>query len=371
MPEPAIHSSRIPGRQRLYLDVLYDPDRTGAFFLWPHPTTSAFEACARRLVHPAVPRARAAEMLKRQNREFGAPPEAMAAAAELAADDAVAVFTGQQAGLFGGPLYTIYKALTLLGWAARLKGALKRPVVPIFWIAADDHDFEEIRWTALPDTQNQVRRLELQVDVLPPRAPASQIQLGRKIETLLDELRAAQTPTEFSEEIFFSLGTDYSAENGVVEAFGRWMTRLLGRFGLVMFNPADVEAKTLCAPLFAREIEGFAETASALQDNGHRLEEYGYHRQVAHAGDHTHLFYLQNGRHALAANNGRLWIEPEAKTPRLPGAWLERLQSNPAAFSPGVLFRPVAQSPYWKRKSRARPNHWGTTSPSFSVTSRH
>lgn len=327
----------------MYLDVLYDPDRTGRFFMWPHPTPAAFEACARRLSCPPVDRKVASAMLVRQNETFGAPPEAMAAARSLADANAVCVFTGQQSGLFGGPLYTIHKAVTILNWTKRLREVLKRPVIPVFWIASDDHDFEEIRWSALPDTQNQVKRLTLDVPGLAPRTPASQIQLGEGIRDVLSQLWGAQITTEFTPAIREALESFYDPANTISDAFGRLMSRLFGKHGLVMFDPSDVEAKRLCAPLFEEEIRGHQLTASALAEIGQRLEESGYHRQVEHPEGHSHLFYVESGRHAIRAENGQLWIDPIDK-PETSDTWLSRLKSRPESFSPGVLFRPVAQS---------------------------
>jgi bacillithiol biosynthesis cysteine-adding enzyme BshC len=130
----------------------------------------------------------------------------------------------------------------------------------------------------------------------------------------------------------------------MVDAFGRWMARLFGPFGLVIFNPADPAAKQLWKPLFAEEISGYDETAAALVEINQRLEEAGYHQQVEHPAHHTHLFCVHQGRHALrAATDGHLSIDP-GQTPQSRVAWLRRLEADPAAFSPGVLLRPVAQS---------------------------
>jgi bacillithiol biosynthesis cysteine-adding enzyme BshC len=343
MPGPTIHTAKVLGRQRLYLDVLYDPDRTGRFFTWPHPTPAAFEACARRVCRPPIDRKAAAALLVRQNEAYGAPPAAIAAAQSLAEPNAVCVFTGQQAGLLGGPLYTIYKAVTVLNWTRRLRDLLKRPVVPVFWNASDDHDFEEIRWTALPNLQNQAQRLTLDIPGLPPRMPASQIVLGDGIHDLLEQLWAAQMETEFTPAVRAAVEDCYRPEHTFARAFGRFMARLFGEHGLVIFDPADPEAKAFCAPLFAEELAGHALTASSLAEIGQRLEESGYHRQVEHPDGHTHLFHIENGRHAIHATNGKLWTDPEG-TPHPPEVWLERLRNDPAAFSSGVLLRPVAQS---------------------------
>ena len=337
-------ASKIPGRRKLYLDALYDSDRTGRFFSWPHPTTAAFEACARHLDSVGSDRTAVTQLLVEQNEHFAAPVEAIKAAQELVLPGAVAAFTGQQAGLFGGPLYTIYKALTLLGWAGRLRESLGRPVVPVFWIAADDHDFDEVRWTAFPDLENKVRRLLVSIDGLADRTPLAQIVLKDSVWELLAEMRSAQLETEFSNSVFDALRDDYAPGRSMVDAFGRWLARLLGPFGLVMFNPADPAAKRLWKPLFAEEISGYAETAAALSEINQRLTEAGYHQQVEHPEQHTHLFYLQQGRHALkTASDGHLLIDPDP-APQSRVKWLRQLEADPSSFSPGVLFRPVAQS---------------------------
>jgi len=346
MTADPIHTGKIAGRKRLYLDTLYDPDRTGRFFQWPHPSPEAFISCARRVTcNDTVDRARITRLLLRQNEALDAPGAALDNARKLADPKSVCVFTGQQAGLLGGPLYTQYKALAVIGWAAQLEKQLGRPVVPVFWMAADDHDFEEIRWTAFPDTQNDVQRLQLDVPGLPERTPASQITLGDDIHRVLNELQSLQLTTEFSDSVTTALHEDYTPSRTMVEAFGRWMTRMLGPLGLVMFDPSDPEAKSLSAPLVAEELRGPDDTASALADIGYRLEEAGYHKQVAHPDGHTHLFYIAEGRHALRFANGRLWTDPEGGDRARPsGEWVSILERNATAFSPGVLFRPVVQS---------------------------
>jgi bacillithiol biosynthesis cysteine-adding enzyme BshC len=379
MTRETIHSSKIAGRKRIYLDVLYDPDRAGRFFLWPHPTTEAFEACAWRVLSQRPIEHRVvSDLLLRQNKEFGAPPAAMIAASQLANPEAVAVFTGQQAGLFGGPLYTIYKSLTLIGWAERLQAVLHRPVVPVFWIAADDHDFQEVRWAGYPCRENTAQRLQLPGDELADRTPVNQINLGDRIAGLLEEFKECLIETEFSAAVHEALVEDYAPERTMVQAFGRWMARLLGPYGLVMFNPSDPAAKELCAPLFKQELEGHAKTAAVLKDIECRLEEAGYHRQVHHPEGHSHLFHVRNGRHALHAVDGRFWIDPEGEeSASSTEKWLEVLKNNPAAFSSGVLLRPVVQSylfpvvgavcgpseiAYWAQ-SRALFDRFGQTMP--------
>lgn len=343
-PGNSMTAASTPSRRKIYTDALREPDRTGRFFSWPHPTPAAFNACARHLDCARYERARASEILVRQNEEFNAPPPAIEAAKSLAKPNAVCAFTGQQAGLFGGPLYTIFKALTLLGWAERLHSILLRPVVPVFWIASDDHDFEEVRWTGFPNLDNEVEILSLVIDGLEDRTPVSQIKLGEPIHDVLKMLSAAQLTTEFSSDLFTALAEDYDPGLTMSQAFGRWMSRLLGPLGMVVFDPSDPQAKALIKPLIREELEGHADTAAALSEMNQRIDEAGYEQQVSHPPNHTHLFYNHSGRHAVKTeDDGTMHVDAE-ETSHATDEWLKRLDEHPEAFSPGVLLRPVAQS---------------------------
>jgi bacillithiol biosynthesis cysteine-adding enzyme BshC len=280
----------------------------------------------------------------RQNEAFNAPPAAIAAAESLAQPNAVCAFTGQQAGLFGGPLYTIFKALTLLGWAEKLRSILNRPVVPVFWIASDDHDFEEVRWTGFPDLDNQVNRLSVSIEGFPERTPVSQLVLGESIRDVISALSEAQLKTEFSPDVAAALAEDYDPTRTMSEAFGRWLARLLGPLGLVMFDPSDRAAKALFKPLIKQELEGHSDTAAALSEMNQRINEAGYEQQVAHPANHTHLFYNHEGRHAVKTDDdGTMRVDAEESSHSV-AEWVQRLDTHPESFSPGVLLRPVAQS---------------------------
>jgi uncharacterized protein YllA (UPF0747 family) len=127
-----IKFDRLPGGSRLFLDYLYDPHRVAAFFAWPFRSDREFESCARLLGDYQHDRSAITAILKRQNQQFQADDAALANIDRLRESNALTVFTGQQVGLFGGPLYTIHKALGAIGWARRLEEKLQRPVIPVF-----------------------------------------------------------------------------------------------------------------------------------------------------------------------------------------------------------------------------------------------
>ncbi len=334
--------TRLPGRSRLFLDYLYDTQHIGAFFAWPFRTGREFESCARLLDNHTMDREAIGAILRRQNTSFGADKATMRNIDRLTAPNALTVFTGQQVGLFGGPLYTIYKALGAIGWAGRLEKQLGRPVIPVFWLAADDHDFTEVGWTAFPNTENRPQRITYEPDKIPERIPTTQIILDDNIEKVHARRRDMRMETEFSAEVDAALADCYRPGVSLADAFGKWMTRVLAGKGLVLFSPADAEAKRLGAGLFERELRSPECTAQALDLVNLRVVESGYHLQVSHPPKNTHLFYFNGKRVPLVrTTDGRL---TDGETEQSTDDWIEILRAHPDRFSPGVLFRPVLQN---------------------------
>lgn len=137
--------SPYPGRRsRLCEDFLQGRGDIGGFFGPAFRDTAGLAALAKLLATRRYPRAALVPALIAFARDVKAPQAVEEQVARIGEPPAVAVFAGQQAGLFTGPLYTVYKALTVERWAADLDRLLGVPVVPCFWLADDDHDFEEV-----------------------------------------------------------------------------------------------------------------------------------------------------------------------------------------------------------------------------------
>lgn len=338
----SITFDRLPGGSRLFLDYLYDPQHVGAFFPWPFRSEREFASCAHLLDGQAYHREQVVEILARQNAEYRVDDSVRVNIERLRDSRTLTVFTGQQVGLFGGPLYTIYKALGAVGHAQRLEHMLGRPIVPIFWLAADDHDFAEVRWTASQTPENVVQRVDYRPAVEPDRIPTSQIFLGEQIKEVHQALHAGSLPTEFSAEIERALMECYQPGVTMATAFGRWMALVFAGMGLVLFSPADPEAKKLGADLFARELRAPGCAAQALELVNLRLAESRYHLQVSHPPTNTNLFYFNGQRMPLnVAGQG---IFTDGSTAKSTDEWLETLAREPQNFSPGVLLRPVLQN---------------------------
>lgn len=331
---------RFPWIRRLAADYAFDYERVAALFAGdPSSPASWADAIARTQDHPRQREAIAA-VLQAQQRRRGAPPEALAAAAELRHPRTVAVVTGQQAGLFGGPLFTLLKAITAIRLAEQLRTEHRVAAVPIFWIDAEDHDWDEVNSCAVLDPDYNLTRVTL--DELPGarHGPVARVCLSEPSIASLDALAAALQPREFTGELIAGLRRAYRPGAGMAEAFGQWLEFVLGGRGLVVFDAADPAAKPLVASLFARELERPGHTSQLAADAGAALQARGYHAQATPQSGHVALFELDGAREAIRHEGGAFYVGDRAETRE---ALLDRVAARPAGFSPNVLLRPLVQ----------------------------
>jgi bacillithiol biosynthesis cysteine-adding enzyme BshC len=320
---------RLPWIKRLAADYAFDFARVADFFTGNPAEPSAWQdVIARTQRHPRQ-RAAIAEILQAQQARRGAPAEAIAAAGQLRDPMTVAVVTGQQAGLFGGPLFTLLKALTAMRLARRVSDEQGAPAIAIFWIDAEDHDWDEVKSCGALDAD-----MKLADVTLPPlpgagEGPVARVRLDAAAAEAIDQLAALLPPTEFTPQLLDGLRAAYAPGAGMAEAFGRWMETVLGRHGLVVFDASDPAAKPLAAPLFAHEIEHAGATSRLAAEAGAALVAKGYHAQVAPQADQTALFHVDGVRTGITVGEAP--------------AHLDRVRTQPAAFSPNVLLRPLVQ----------------------------
>ena len=259
----------------------------------------------------------------------GAPPAARQAAARLASRDTVAVVTGQQAGAFGGPLFTLLKAITTIQLARRTESHHGVPAVPIFWVDAEDHDWDEVRSCTVLDAELHPRTITLPAPDGAGELPVARLTLDGRVKDALGELEAALAATDFTAPLLASLGAVYKPGAGVADAFATWLESLLGPHGLVVFDSSDSAAKPFAASVFARELETPGRSAALAAAAGDRFAAIGHAPQVVPHADSVSLFRLDGGRAPVKSTD----VEALAR----------RVADSPAIFSPNVLLRPVVQ----------------------------
>ena len=297
------------------------------------------EAVARAQAHPRE-RAGIVSILQAQQEHRRAPAQAIAAAARLADPASVAVVSGQQAGVFGGPLFTLLKAITALQLARRTERELNVPAVAVFWVDAEDHDWEEVRSCTVLDGEFEPRTVTLPDLEGAGELPVARLQLDARVGQTIDELAATLQQTEFTSAVLDSVRAAWQPGRGLACAFATWLETLLGPYGLVVFESADPKAKPLVASVFARELAAPGRTAALAAQAGEALAARGHAPQVIPQADSVSLFNLDHGRRPIRRQGDQLVIGEDLHSSE---ALSRDAAARPGAFSPNVLLRPIVQ----------------------------
>jgi bacillithiol synthase len=331
---------RFPWIRPLAADYAFDYARVADFFAGnPEDPAAWRDAIARTQRHPRD-RAGIAAILQAQQQRRGAPAEAIAAAAQLGNAQTVAVVTGQQAGLFGGPLFTLLKALTALRLAERVRDEHGAPAVAIFWIDSEDHDWDEVKSCTVLDGDLAVRPLSAGNPPAAHHGPVASVRLDDAITATVAELEAALPPTEFSAQMLDGLRRAYRPGTGMADAFAQWIEQVLGRRGLIVYDASDPAAKPLAVKVFERELAHPGETSRLAKAAGAALESRGYHAQVTPQDDGVALFHLNAGREPIRRDGASFIVGDRSESA---DALLGRVRTEPQRFSPNVLLRPLVQ----------------------------
>ena len=336
---------RIPHQSRLFLDYLRDPIALREFY--PSAVRFHHELQARAsevLAAHQTDRNSLCDALADMNAAWGAGEETLKNIQLLRDTDCVAVVSGQQAGLFSGPLYTIYKALS----AVKLAGCLTQrntKAVPVFWIATEDHDFPEVAKAEFIGRDCKLANVEVSPALHQEGRPVGRVILDDSINAVVDRVLELLPSSEFTPDLEVVLRDSWRPGRSYGEAFARMMTSLLGRHGLVLLDPLDQRMKALAAPLYASAALHAHEIATAIEARSRKLVEAGYHAQVTASENSFPLFIhdASGARHALTrAADGKYTTKQSDKS-----YTAEEISSlalaQPEQFSPNVTLRAVVQ----------------------------
>lgn len=341
-----IKHSEIPHSTRLFTDFLYHFDKVKAFYPYNPLDTASYRAAAAAVDYPAAMRAEVCAVLEEQARKFASGLDEATVLAPVLANierlrrGAYALVTGQQVGLFGGPIFSYYKALSAIKLAATLT-AQGLDTVPVFWLATEDHDLEEINHTFLLDRDYNLEALNDPAQPPVPHAPVGEVAFSGEIERLVERALQLLPEGDGAAETAFLLRASYRSGETFGGAFARLMAGLFGRFGVILLDPMHPRLRPLAAPMFRKALESAGDLQRGLQARNRELTRHGYHTQV-HVTDSTSLLFVRvNGqRTPLRRRDGDFLLNGERVPIR---NLLEELEREPAHFSPNVLLRPVMQ----------------------------
>ena len=330
--------TQIPHNTKLFLDFLsYSPKVRSFYPSSPNISDWVTQQTPGKR-YDSARRQRVSDALARQNRSWNASPKSLANIERLRAG-ASAVVTGQQVGLFGGPFFSLLKALTAVKHAEEATSA-GVDAVPIFWLATNDHDLAEVNHTAILSSEG------LREVATPSRgvddAPVGTVTFGPEIEEVVKSAIDVLGPVPAMD----LLRESYRPGETLGSAFARLFTALFGEFGVILMDPSDAELHSIAQPIYTAAIERAPEIDEALLARGKELESAGYHQQVKVTPSSTLLFILNDGaripiHRRVNGNNALEFLIKDEKLSQ--DQLLRHIAEKPNDFSPNVLLRPIVQ----------------------------
>jgi len=334
--------SQVPHTTRLFADFLEYSPKVQPFYPRPPHFGEWLKEEATKISYDSARRERVTSILERQNKSWDASPKTLANLDRLR-KGAAAVVTGQQVGLFGGPMFAVYKALTAVKLAEEATAA-GVDAVPVFWLATYDHDLAEVNHVSIPGPDGALQVLTTPSHDV-PGAPVSAVRLGEEILPLVDQAANLLGDSEAAQ----FLRETYRPGESLGTAFARLYARIFAEWGVILLDASDGELDRVAEPIYRAAIERADELSAALLARGEALEAAGYHQQVKVTESSVLVFTLRQGARTPIQRRGKgdtteFVIGADAGAEKLSQSELiARIGSNPEQFSPNVLLRPIVE----------------------------
>jgi bacillithiol biosynthesis cysteine-adding enzyme BshC len=325
-----VRHTEVPGTSRIFADLVYHFDRVEDLYPYPPNDINALAAAAAGFKFPADRRAALVAALTPLNQ--GNPSLEI-----LGRPDTLAVVTGQQVGLFSGPAYTVYKALTAIKTARELT---ERGVtaVPVFWLATEDHDFAEVDHVWVFGGDHQPIKIRMETSPAASSHPVGGIALR---DIPLSALRSALAGLPFAEDAFSLIERSYMPGETMGSAFARVIRELFASYDLLLIDPMDRAVREIAQPLMREAVERMPELIEALMARSRDLVARGYHAQVLVDKNTSLVFLLQDDeRVALRRSNGEFMFARHGHHQKMSAGELAMCGTD---LSPNALLRPVVQ----------------------------
>ncbi len=341
MKSECLDYRQLPGQNPLFLSFLYDFEKVRDFY---NPPALQPDAIARRvetvLGTKRHPRARMVQILAEQAQRWGAPDTVRENIRTLGDSDCVAVVSGQQVGLLGGPSYAVYKAATAIQ-LCRLLREQGHKAVPLFWLAADDSDFEEIAGTTFFNPDGTLQEL-FSRSAAKPDQMAGTVGL-EDVGGLLDDLGQVRSTNQHWTGMVERLSRHYRPETDFRDAFASWLGDLFSDFGLICFDPASSDPAQL-GEFYRLAVDNRDSLIERLQQRDRALHERGFTPQVHVDDTESLLFWIEgNRRFKIRFEYERYQVKGRNQL-RFDRKELSRLaEREPQHFGTSALLRPILQ----------------------------
>ena len=337
--------SEVPHQSKLFIDYQNNPLELKKYYpLAVESHTQISQRIPEVLENYKADRNMLCDVLEEMNKSCKASEKTLENIKLLRDEDCVVVVSGQQAGLFTGPLYTIYKALSAVKMTECLT-ARGFKAVPVFWIATEDHDFEEVSKVSVINSNGELVEIKNEPKRCYENLPVGYVNLDDSIKPTIDELFDELPHTEFTDELRTLVEKTWQSGVDYGDAFARLLTDFLGKYGLIVLCPLDVRLKKLATPVYVDAIRKSDEIVSALRERSKELENAGYHAQVLVTEDYFPLFWQSKDRtrHSLKKSTSGTFKTKDIEREFTLEELAEIASQEPQRFSPSVVLRSVVQ----------------------------
>jgi bacillithiol biosynthesis cysteine-adding enzyme BshC len=339
-----INFSDIPGNHNLFLDYLYEFDNVKSFYKTNFRDKEEYLKTFRKVSESHDhSREQLVVALNDQYKSFTPSAKTLKNISALGDKKTLAVVTGQQLGILGGPLYTFYKIITAIKLSTSLSERYDDyQFVPVFWLEGDDHDFNEVREINLINDNNEIKNIAYDNELLEDENKGSvgMLQFTDSLNTFFNELENNLRTTEYTTSLVEKIKSFYSVGKTFKQSFKELLFWIFDQYGLILFDPQDIKIKEILKPVFKKEITDFRMHSEKLVNVSAKLEEV-YHAQVKVRP--INLFYsFEEGRHLIEPVDNEFRLKRKRKK-FTQEELLATIESEPGNFSPNVLLRPICQ----------------------------
>lgn len=333
----------IPGQGELYYDYLNKNPKLLRFYNGHHRSPEDISGLAGKiLANNDFQRKFLSIVLREINTPYGMTPETEANIKLLEQNDTLTVITGRQAGMYTGALYTLLKAMTTIKLAAHLSKELGHPVVPMFWLESSDHDLDEVNHISFPGEKEPTKFIYSDIQN-PYHKPVGGLQLGKGFEKIAEKIMEILPRNDFYDAITRLMRETYTADATFSEAFGKMLTRLLGRWGLVIIDSENVELKKLAGPVITMKLMEKGRMNQLIMEQSEELRKEKYHHQIKVKSEMLNVFIHQDNNRIPISLLGELMSINGTKISMEDDELIKMSKEHPELFSPKVSFRPIIQ----------------------------
>ncbi|MFC4320283.1 bacillithiol biosynthesis cysteine-adding enzyme BshC [Litchfieldia salsa] len=337
-------SLSLPSTNKLVADYVSADKDTSELFHYDFQSQFIYEERKKDLLLREFPREKLASYLEGFNGRYGLGRKTFNNITRLLDPTSLVVIGGQQAGLLTGPLFTIHKIISILTLAKEQEEKLNVPVIPVFWIAGEDHDFQEINHIYIKNKQSIKKKMieQKQLD----KTPVSSVEIDKvECKKWIDKVLESYGETAFTRDILSRLNQHLDRSTSYVDFFAAIISDLFGHTGIVLLDSASNELRGIESEFFVSMIEKNEEMYDAVRSQQEFLTEAGYPLNIEMPESSSNLFYHhENERFLLEYDKENLLFRNRNKQLEITKEELLVIaKKHPTLLSNNVVTRPLMQ----------------------------